>query len=99
MCVENVLVGGRNFNKFKSGDVSDKCGHCVTVSGPPVTSYVTHYRLPPLCDISKSVRHIQCLKGSIRFLNQSRQHKCWWLGEIDTLVVRPSQLRCWSALI
>ena len=25
MCVENVLVGGRNLNKFKSGDVNDKC--------------------------------------------------------------------------
>ena len=25
MCVENVLVGGRNFNKFKSGHVNDKC--------------------------------------------------------------------------
>ena len=25
MCVENVLDGGRNFNKFKSGHVNDKC--------------------------------------------------------------------------
>ena len=25
MCVDNVLVGGRNLNKFKSGDVNDKC--------------------------------------------------------------------------
>ena len=32
MCVENVLVGGRNLNKFKSGDVNDKCYNTVSLS-------------------------------------------------------------------
>ena len=32
MCVENVLVGGRNFNKFKSVGVTDKCWSAVTVA-------------------------------------------------------------------
>ena len=31
MCVENVLVGGRNLNKFKSGDVNDKCYNTVSL--------------------------------------------------------------------
>ena len=48
-CVENVLVGGRNFNKFKSVPVTDKCCHggtedpgVVTPSHHQEISYVTH---------------------------------------------------------
>ena len=36
-----------------------------------------------LREILKSVKHSQCLKGSIRdFVNQSSQHKCY-CGESD----------------
>ena len=103
MCVENVLVGGRNFNKLKSGVVTDKC--CAVVwlyqVAPSHQDIITALQPARHCDISKSARHGQCLKGSIRFLNQSLQHKCLWLGEIDTLVVRlsnNSRLRCWSLI-
>ena len=37
LCVENVLVGGRNFNKFKSGPVTDKCCQAGTGGGRAVT--------------------------------------------------------------
>ena len=38
-----------------------------------------------LREILKSVKHSQCLKGSIRdFVNQSSQHKCY-CGESDVM--------------
>ena len=79
MCVENVLVGGRNLNKFKSGDVNDKCYTTVSLlrAGGATTGSILERR------IIKSVKHSQCLKGSIRdFVNQSSQHKCY-CGESD----------------
>ena len=36
LCVENVLVGGRNFNKFKSARVTDKCCQAGTGGGRAV---------------------------------------------------------------
>ena len=54
-CVENVLVGGRNFNKFKSVPVTDKCYHggtedpvVVTPSHHQEISYATHQCAPLL---------------------------------------------------
>ena len=83
LCVENVLVGGRNLNKFKSGDVNDKCYNTVSLSraGTPRAARIN--TSTALREILKSVKHSQCLKGSIRdFVNQSSQHKCY-CGESD----------------
>ena len=47
MCVENALVGGRNFNKFKSGVVSDKC--CAVVwlyQSASLTTKISSYATP-----------------------------------------------------
>ena len=80
MCVENVLVGGRNLNKFKSGDVNDKCYNTVSLSRVELRAVIN--TRPVVREILKSVKHSQCLKGSIRdFVNQSSQHKCYCGGE------------------
>ena len=72
MCVENVLVGGRNFNKFKSVGVTDKCCHGgtgggrVSVPGPPVLSLL---RLGSLCWLHGS----RLQDGGSRPLRQARE--------------------------
>ena len=65
MCVENVLVGGRNLNKFKSGDVNDKCYNTVSLSRAGTQRAARINTSTALREILKSVKHSQCLKDTV----------------------------------